>query len=104
MNLIEFGLSPQEAIDKERIRIEFDFDTLNYKAFVEENLNHVVNILKSRGHVVAPPISGYQRNTFGRGRIITRGCWWDKRGKYSKENPVYWAGSDPRGDGDAQAL
>lgn len=101
--MIEFGLSPQEAMDKERIRLEFDFFISNYRVLVEENLQSVADILRGHGHLVAPPVSGYARNSFGRGNIITNGCWWDRSGMYTNKK-LYWAGSDPRGDGSALGL
>ena len=68
--------------------------------------------LAALGHTLQV-VTGHQRALFGRGQVISRGSsWWrplsagdDEKslgtgqGNNTQDDIVYWAGSDPRGDG-----
>jgi gamma-glutamyltranspeptidase/glutathione hydrolase len=87
MNMIDYGMEPQTALDVPRI-ILMD-GTANSEIKFEDGISlDTINTLKEMGHKVHPSIvKGSERSVFGRGQIIRR-------------NPltgVLWAASDPRG-------
>jgi gamma-glutamyltranspeptidase/glutathione hydrolase len=90
-SLIDDGLDPQAALDRERFQLEVgrpDGDLLVEDSFLGE----LVEELKNRRHRVKI-LSGLDRKSFGLGQIILKG-----------PNGVCWGGSDPRGDGCALGL
>lgn len=107
MNMLLFGMSPQDALDAPRICLFANPDTTStdrgqgadgpvsndYTCVgVEPQLDpKIVSGLRAIGHDVRV-VSGNDREIFGRGQIIRKdsknGC-----------QLVYAAGSDPRGDG-----
>ncbi|KAI5101702.1 gamma-glutamyltransferase 7 [Silurus meridionalis] len=102
LNMIEFGMNPQRALDAPRLFVQYDQTAkeweLNLEAGLEQN---VADELRERGHVVKWPVEGHERNQFGRGQIISKGKWWwdSNNEKTERDERVLWAGSDPRADG-----
>ena len=98
MNMLEFKMNPQEAVDAPRFCIkpsckdvpgtEQDHGGVSLEDGISDN---VIAELKSLGHDVIGPVVGRQRSLFGRGQII-RLCPVEGEG-------VWWAGSDGRADG-----
>eukprot|EP01027_Heterolobosea_sp_BB2_P018762 GEZU01026381.1.p1 GENE.GEZU01026381.1~~GEZU01026381.1.p1 ORF type:complete len:510 (+),score=105.33 GEZU01026381.1:891-2420(+) len=87
LNMVEFGMDPQEALDQPRICISSG--NASGSVSVEEGISEdVCKELERRGHHINR-VSGWHRSVFGRGQVI------QKRGN------VYWAGCDPRSDGQA---
>lgn len=101
MNLLVFGMSPQEALDAPRICIETcGNDSVSLagvdEVYIEEGIPpEVVDGLKALGHRTFV-LEGHDRGHFGRGQVIRR----------SEEDGirVWSAGSDLRGDGMAAPL
>ena len=110
LNLLLFGLDPQEALDAPRITL-LPHPDLGHtdkghgahgpvsRAVTEVNLEEgidpeVVEGLKKLGHHVKV-VTGYERKAFGRGQIIR---------KEPGEGLIYSAGSDQRADGAAVPL
>ena len=98
MNMLEFQMNPQEAVDAPRFCIvpsRKDVPGVEQDrggVAIEDGIPDVViSELKSLGHNVIGPVVGEQRKLFGRGQII-RLC------PVEGEN-VWWAGSDGRADG-----
>ena len=90
MNMVEFGMNVQQALDAPRICIEPD------RIVMEDGINeHVIQQLIEMGHHEIDPclVKGYQRILFGKGQIIQR----------LPNTSTLAAGSDPRGDGHALA-
>jgi gamma-glutamyltranspeptidase/glutathione hydrolase len=97
-NMIDFGMDPQQALDMPRLCIN---TSLKGPVLLEEGIpDNTVKGLRKLGHNVKGPIVGHGRGVFGKGQIVTK-----KKGdvKGGGEKTVYWAGSDPRGDGMAIA-
>lgn len=110
LNLLLFGLDPQEALDAPRITLEPHPELAHTDkghgahgpvsrsvtlVNLEEGIDpEVVEGLKKLGHDVQV-VSGYARKAFGRGQIIR---------KEPGEDLVYSAGSDQRADGAAVPL
>ncbi|KAJ5548597.1 hypothetical protein N7513_005831 [Penicillium frequentans] len=91
LNMLVFGMSPQEALDAPRVCIGVETDGSEGWVDVEEGIgSEAIDGLKKRGHRVKVK-SGWQRDLFGRGQII--------RSRMEDGQRVYSAGSDPRGDG-----
>ncbi|XP_072028259.1 glutathione hydrolase-like YwrD proenzyme [Amphiura filiformis] len=109
LNMVEFGMDPQRALDAPRIRVQVTQDGCLDVARVEDGIpEEAIKELQVMGHDVFGPIKGHHRwmYQFGRGHVITVGNWWDKwEGRLKQETgtKVLWAGSDPRGDGIAMA-
>ncbi|XP_068136843.1 glutathione hydrolase-like YwrD proenzyme [Hyperolius riggenbachi] len=100
LNMAEFGMNPQIAVDVPRILVEYDKQDQKWHLHLEEGIaSDVAEALKARGHVVHWPVSGHNRKLFGRGQIITSGHWWKTRDIPIHSSRVWWAGSDPRADG-----
>ncbi|XP_051873773.1 glutathione hydrolase-like YwrD proenzyme isoform X3 [Pristis pectinata] len=102
LNMMEFGMNPQEALDAPRFRVEYEKPDGAWKLSLEEGISQLAaQDLITRGHSVSWPVSGHDRSLFGRGQIIAKGMWWKLWPVLTGEdNPgVLWAGSDPRADG-----
>uniref|UniRef100_A0A674NTH2 Gamma-glutamyltransferase YwrD n=1 Tax=Takifugu rubripes TaxID=31033 RepID=A0A674NTH2_TAKRU len=104
LNMLEFGMNPQQALDAPRIYVHYDQKTAQWLVHLEEGVRQeVAEELIKRGHKVNWPITGHKRSQFGRGQIITVGDWWSPSvSQTNHPSKVLWAGSDPRGDGCAQ--
>lgn len=92
VNMVDYGMDPQEALDAPRFRI------MNWrsggKVCLEDQIEvNVISQLAKMGHKVQP-LSGYQRDIFGKGQIILR----------DPISGVLTGGSDPRADGMAIGL
>ncbi|XP_015216377.2 glutathione hydrolase-like YwrD proenzyme isoform X2 [Lepisosteus oculatus] len=101
LNMLEFGMNPQEALDAPRIFVQYNKRMQTWQLSLEEGIMEgVAKELELRGHRVRWAVSGHDRAEFGRGQVIADGCWWDPD-SYSPEQSgrVWWAGSDPRADG-----
>ncbi|XP_062251367.1 glutathione hydrolase-like YwrD proenzyme [Platichthys flesus] len=104
LNMLEFGMNPQQALDVPRVYVEYDQKTGEWLVHLEEGVDQeVAEELKRRGQKVKWPVTGHRRSQFGRGQIITVGDWWNPSvNQAERPTRVLWAGSDPRGDGCAQ--
>jgi gamma-glutamyltranspeptidase/glutathione hydrolase len=84
INLIDFGLTPQEALDKPRFEVQTDLNTVALEASLPLALR---DEMERRGHdIVAPQTSLFG---FGGGQIIV----------IDEASGARVAGSDPRKDG-----
>ncbi|XP_053565955.1 glutathione hydrolase-like YwrD proenzyme [Bombina bombina] len=100
LNMTEFGMNPQQALDAPRFLVEYSKKEHKWQLFLEDGISgNVAAELKRRGHDVHWPICGHDRRMFGRGQIITKGDWWKSWQIPLDNGKVWWAGSDPRGDG-----
>ena len=94
LNMVEFGMEPQAALDAPRFCI-CSHASFSGPVSVEEGVvEEVLEQLRALGHDVAGPVSGHARATFGRGQVIQR-----RRVRGEEGEGVLWAGSDPRADG-----
>ncbi|XP_070581176.1 glutathione hydrolase-like YwrD proenzyme [Ptychodera flava] len=105
LNMFEFGMDPQTALDEPRFCIQSVTST-SQKVSMEDGIpDSVMQELSAMGHTIEGPITNSSRSLFGRGQIITKGAWWlDARSEQDKvyfhdDKNVYWVGSDPRADG-----
>ena len=100
LNMLVFGMDPQEALDAPRICIETpvkgESSSKEDMVYVEEGIpNDVIDGLKEKGHQVYK-LERFDREKFGRGQIIRRSI---------DEGQLIWsAGSDMRADGHASPL
>ncbi|XP_053166639.1 glutathione hydrolase-like YwrD proenzyme [Hemicordylus capensis] len=101
LNMLEFGMNPQEALDAARFCVEYNNKTDAWYISLEDGIpQYIAEALRVKGHTVMVPVTGHSRSMFGRGQIITKGDWWRQPWRtLSSSNSVYWAGSDPRADG-----
>ncbi|XP_013386546.1 uncharacterized protein LOC106156026 [Lingula anatina] len=102
LNMLEFGMNPQEALNKPRFCIDpLTKGAVSPVSFEDGVPDPVLQQLKAMGHEIKGPVYGYDRFLFGRGHVITRGAWWadDKSGDIADDSSVLWAGTDPRADG-----
>ncbi|XP_034002627.1 glutathione hydrolase-like YwrD proenzyme isoform X1 [Trematomus bernacchii] len=101
LNMLEFGMNPQQALDAPRVYVQYDHTTEQWSVNLEEGVGQeVAEELRRRGHKVNWPITGHKRSQFGRGQIITVGDWWNPSvNQADPPSRVLWAGSDPRADG-----
>ncbi|KAG7280763.1 hypothetical protein CRUP_037693 [Coryphaenoides rupestris] len=104
LNMLEFGMDPQQALDAPRVYVEYDQKADQCLVHLEEGFGQEVSDeLRRRGHQVLWPITGFKRSRFGRGQIITVDDWWNPSVRQAAhQTRVLWAGSDPRADGCAQ--
>lgn len=104
LNMLEFGMDPQQALDAPRVYVEYDQKADQWLVHLEEGFGQEVSEeLRRRGHRVHWPITGFNRSRFGRGQIITVDDWWNPSVRQAAHpTRVLWAGSDPRADGCAQ--
>ncbi|XP_072167953.1 glutathione hydrolase-like YwrD proenzyme [Diadema setosum] len=106
LNMAEFGMNPQLALDQPRFCVEVEQPGLTGKVYLEEGIpQSTCDNLRVRGHQVES-VSGFDRAVFGRGQVICSGDWWKKEGYAGRgeRGEVLWAGSDPRGDGMALGM
>ncbi len=82
MNMLDFGLNPQAALDAPR----WCWTTANTVELEHAFPRHLAQALEQRGHKVVIP---HESTIFGRGQIIWR----------DEVSGVYAGGSDPRADG-----
>lgn len=70
---------------------------------LEEGIDPMVmETLRQWGHDVEGPVSGHARALFGRGHVITKGAWFSQNSEDVSDDPrCWWAGADPRSDGQA---
>uniref|UniRef100_A0A8C5M9B7 Gamma-glutamyltransferase YwrD n=1 Tax=Leptobrachium leishanense TaxID=445787 RepID=A0A8C5M9B7_9ANUR len=100
LNMTEFEMNPQQAVDALRFYVEYSTTDHKWQLYLEDGiLKDVAESLKAKGHDVIWPVCGHDRSIFGRGQIISRGDWWRSEKLPNNNNVVWWAGSDPRGDG-----
>ncbi|GAA6066308.1 glutathione hydrolase-like YwrD proenzyme, partial [Tachysurus ichikawai] len=102
LNMLEFGMNPQHALDAPRVFVQFDQAAQMWMLHLEASIDRgVADELRERGHVVNWPVEGHERDRFGRGQIISVGkWWWDLTDEKPEEKErILWAGSDPRADG-----
>lgn len=103
MNMLVFGLNPQQALDSPRICIEtpgmaFVDKESSGRVFIESGIpNETVEALRKLGHNMVVLDEFHRFHVFGRGQVIRRTV--DEDGK-----AFYSAGSDLRGDGAAIPL
>ncbi|PVU92107.1 hypothetical protein BB559_003839 [Furculomyces boomerangus] len=91
LNMIEFGMEPQVALDMPR----FCIDSVENNVLIEDGISkEVVEKLEKSGHKIEY-LTGKDRSAFGRGQIILRT---ENRGR-----TVLSAGCDPRSDGCSSA-
>jgi len=104
LNMLEFGMNPQEALDKPRFLVNPNQPTSDAGQVVslEEGIpQDVVTSLLGKGHLIEWPVTNQSRAKFGRGHVITKGAWFLAAGRDDAVNDpgVYWSGTDPRADG-----
>nr|XP_034989696.1 glutathione hydrolase-like YwrD proenzyme isoform X7 [Zootoca vivipara] len=100
LNMLEFGMNPQEALDVPRFCVEYDKKVDAWLVSLEDGIPwHITEALVAKGHMVMAPVTGHSRSMFGRGQIITKGDWWRHWRILPSSSNVFWAGSDPRADG-----
>lgn len=93
--MIDFGMDPQTALDLPRFCIGTGHRSALGSVSLEQGISEsVIEDLEHLGHVINGPVCGYDRGLFGKGQII-------QQRKDRSGQRVYWAGSDPRGDGSA---
>ena len=109
-------MDPQEALDAPRFSVlpppsDITVPGVDVKkrgVAIEEGISlETIMKLKEMGHNIEGPVLGHNRALFGRGQIIvsqpSQGS--SKKGlgamggDSTTEEQVWWAGSDPRGDG-----
>lgn len=101
LNMLVFGMNPQEAVDAPRICVEMPVMTGESKkegdeVYIEEGIPRgTVEGLEKLGHRCIER-KGFARDKFGRSQVIRR---------HEENGQTVWsAGSDPRGDGMAIPL
>ncbi len=97
MNMIDFGMDAQAALDAPRICIQPDNGEISLEHGIDGT---VLQALRDMGHNVHS-VCGHARAIFGRGQIIRKISTGLSDGTGLA---VYEAGSDPRADGCAMAL
>uniref|UniRef100_A0A8D0BMF0 Gamma-glutamyltransferase YwrD n=1 Tax=Salvator merianae TaxID=96440 RepID=A0A8D0BMF0_SALMN len=99
LNMLEFHMNPQEALDAPRFCVEYDKKDA-WCVYLEDGIpEHVIEELRAKGHTVIAPVTGHSRSMFGRGQVVTKGDWWRPSRKLQSAASVLWAGSDSRADG-----
>lgn len=92
-------MNPQEALDAPRFCIGPGNAGPVGAVSVEDGISSdTISKLKSLGHDIEGPLTGYSRKLFGRGQIIRSQPVAMSGGDGETVN-VWWAGSDGRGDG-----
>ena len=93
--MINFNMDPQEALDQPRFKVELTNNdkVVGNKIFLEQGISEEVGDgLRGLGYNVE---CGKTFENFGRGQIIQQKLFTVE----GERRRVYWAGSDPRGDG-----
>lgn len=88
LNMIEFGMDAQQALDSLRFCIDPESQGLSLVQLEAGIPSDVVAQLAALGHHISV-VEGHARSAFGRGQIVRR----------LEQNGVLEAGSDPRADG-----
>jgi gamma-glutamyltranspeptidase/glutathione hydrolase len=104
LNMLEFGMHPQQALDAARYIVDTSAAGVQYGAVTLEDGIPPATIaaLRAMGHEVRGPSVGVSaRSTFGWGQAITRGAWWNSNSTIADDPTVWWVGVDPRCDGNA---
>ena len=99
LNMIDFNMDPQAALDAPRICIGSGYGLGTKSAVsVEDGISEdALKELLAMGHNAVGPVTGHARSLFGRGQIIAP--------RHSSDGRlVWWAGSDGRADGCAIGL
>ena len=108
MNMVDFGMEPQSALDAPRFCVGAGKtvpwpDQRAVPVALEQGVGEsVLAELKRRGHNVSGggrAVDGAERENFGRGQIVRRVA-----ASVSGTRATMWAGSDPRADGCAMGL
>lgn len=89
--MIDYGMDPQEALDKSRFCVGSGYEAGNTVSLEEGISAEIIQKLSSMGHKTQGPVSGYERTKFGRGQIIVS--------HPTAKGKIWWAGSDTRADG-----
>lgn len=93
--MIDFGMDPQAALDQPRFQVQLtnNDEVIGNQVLLEQGIpDEVGGDLRELGYNV---LSGRTFEAFGRGQIIQQQIV----SKDNEQRRVYWAGSDPRGDG-----
>ncbi|XP_060077764.1 glutathione hydrolase-like YwrD proenzyme [Ylistrum balloti] len=102
LNMLEFGMNPQQALDQPRICIGGGYGYDESYVSVEDGIpTEAVEGLVDKGHSVRGPLVAADRTLFGKGQAIAVGNFWDQSDNSAqrKAECIYWCGSDPRADG-----
>uniref|UniRef100_A0A8C6UPZ3 Gamma-glutamyltransferase n=1 Tax=Neogobius melanostomus TaxID=47308 RepID=A0A8C6UPZ3_9GOBI len=68
LNMQEFGMNPQQALDAPRVYVHYDQKNDQWTVNLEEGIDgSVAEELRRRGHNVNHPVTGHKRSQFGRG-------------------------------------
>ncbi|XP_049956107.1 glutathione hydrolase-like YwrD proenzyme isoform X2 [Schistocerca serialis cubense] len=100
LNMVEFGMDPQQALDYPRFFVDVSTSqpwTVSLESGIQSEVSQQ---LVQKGHKITWPVTGFDRGTFGRGHVITRGAWFagTSTDVYTGAD-VWWAAADPRCDG-----
>ncbi len=98
LNMLEFGMNPQEALDALRVCIgpTKGISVETDEVFLEEGVDDsTVHTLEAMGHHVIV-LKGFSRSQFGRGQIVQQVLRAHRNGQQRR---VLLGGSDPRADG-----
>nr|QGW35743.1 Glutathione hydrolase proenzyme [Locusta migratoria migratoria] len=100
LNMMEFGMDPQQALDYPRFFVDVS-KSQPWTVSLEDGIQSKISQgLVQKGHKIDWPVTSFDRGTFGRGHVITRGGWFAGTGSdvYTGAD-VWWAAADPRCDG-----
>ena len=89
-NIIDYGLSPQDALDS--LRFSLDVDDMKTISLEEDLDEQIISELESKGHKISI-VSGNERIMFGGAQVA----------QYNPETRVISLGTEPRKDGSALA-
>ena len=98
LNMLEFGMTPQQALDAPRFCIGPAPTEAGHIALEDGIPETTRQALEHMGHRRVVLLSGWDRSLFGRGQIIVQT---QQRASDGTTRRVYVAGSDPRADGQA---
>ena len=96
LNMLEFGMSPQQALDAPRFCIGPAPTEVGEIALEEGISESTRQTLQDMGHHHVHILTGHARALFGRGQIIAQSL---RQASDGSTRRVYTAGSDPRADG-----
>ncbi|CAN7938507.1 unnamed protein product, partial [Ixodes hexagonus] len=109
LNMVEHGLNPQQAIEKQRLSIGWrrHYHPDNPLTVEDDMDADVIQGLTQRGHAFEHTLSDILRSYIGHVHVIAKGRWWDLEARSSAgrrtENGVLWCGADQRCGGVAMA-